>query len=127
MPHRPHCLNPGSCIAKGAGHCRKCHISAARKKAWADPAVRAKMSAARKKAWADPAVRAKMSAARKKALADPAVRAKMSAARKKAWADLNSWCPPELHDELRFLTNVLGRAAAVETIRRRLGIAEEQP
>lgn len=93
MPHRPHCLNPGSCIAKGAGHCRKCHISAARKKAWADPAVRAKMSAARKK----------------------------------AWADLNSWCPPELHDELRFLTNVLGRAAAVETIRRRLGIAEEQP
>jgi hypothetical protein len=36
-------------------------MSAARKRALADPAVRAKMSAARKRAWADPAVRAKMS------------------------------------------------------------------
>ena len=62
-------------------------ISAARKAALADPAVRAKISAARKAAWADPAVRAKMSAASKAALADPAVRAKMSAARKAAWAD----------------------------------------
>jgi hypothetical protein len=58
-------------------------MSAARKAAWADPAVRAKMSAARKAAWADPAVRAKMSAASKAALADPAVRAKMSAAQKR--------------------------------------------
>jgi len=55
-------------------------MSAASKKALADPAVRAKMSAASKKALADPAVRAKMSAASKKAWADPAVRAKMSAA-----------------------------------------------
>ena len=39
------------------------------KRAWADPAVRAKMSAASKRAWADPAVRAKMSAASKRALA----------------------------------------------------------
>jgi hypothetical protein len=62
-------------------------MSAASKRALADPAVRAKMSAASKRAWADPAVRAKMSAASKRALADPAVRAKMSAARKRAWAD----------------------------------------
>jgi hypothetical protein len=62
-------------------------MSAARKKALADPEVRARMSAARKKAWADPEVRARMSAARKKALADPEVRARMSAASKKALAD----------------------------------------
>ena len=49
--------------------------------------TKAKMSAARKAAWADPAVRAKMSAARKAAWADPAVRAKMSAASKAAWAE----------------------------------------
>ncbi|MGH9728452.1 MAG: hypothetical protein ACRD4V_07660 [Candidatus Acidiferrales bacterium] len=62
-------------------------MSAASKKAWADPEVRARMSAARKKAWADPEVRARMSAASKKAWADPEVRARMTAASKKAWAD----------------------------------------
>jgi hypothetical protein len=61
--------------------------SQARKKAWADPEVRARMSQARKKALADPEVRARMSQASKKALADPEVRARMSQARKKAWAD----------------------------------------
>jgi hypothetical protein len=49
-------------------------MSAARKRALADPAVRAKISAASKRALADPAVRAKMSAARKRALAASAVR-----------------------------------------------------
>jgi hypothetical protein len=61
--------------------------SQARKKALADPEVRARMSQASKKAWADPEVRARMSQARKKALADPEVRARMSQASKKAWAD----------------------------------------
>jgi len=42
--------------------------------------VRERMSAARKKALADPAVRERMSAARKKALADPAVRERISKA-----------------------------------------------
>jgi len=65
----------------------RARMSAASKKALADPEVRARMSAASKKAWADPEVRARMSAASKKALADPEVRARMSAARKKAWAD----------------------------------------
>ncbi len=60
---------------------------AARKKALADPEVRARMSAASKKALADPEVRARISAASKKALADPEVRARMLAARKKALAD----------------------------------------
>jgi hypothetical protein len=46
------------------------------------------MSAARKAAWADPEVRARMSAASKAAWADPEVRARMSAARKAAWAEL---------------------------------------
>ena len=46
----------------------------------------ARMSEARKKAWADPQVRARMSEASKKALADPEVRARMSEASKNAWA-----------------------------------------
>jgi hypothetical protein len=50
------------------------------------------MSAARKAALADPAVRAKMSAASKAALADPAVRAKMSAAIKAALAARCVYC-----------------------------------
>jgi hypothetical protein len=57
-------------------------MSAASKKAWADPEVRQRMSAASKKALADPEVRQRMSAARKKALADPEVRQRISAARK---------------------------------------------
>ena len=61
-------------------------MSAARKRALADPAVRERISAARKRALADPAVRERMSAASKRAWADPAVRERMSAARKRAWA-----------------------------------------
>jgi hypothetical protein len=44
------------------------------------------MSAAQKRAKADPEVRARMSAAQKRAKADPEVRARMSAASKRAWA-----------------------------------------
>ena len=88
-------------------------LSAARKRAWADPEARAKMSEARKRAWADPAVRAKMSEARKRALADPAVRAKMSAARKRAWAQKGRLVvPPEHRLYFNKLCRVLGRAAA---------------
>jgi group I intron endonuclease len=61
--------------------------SAAQKKALADPAVKARRSAAQKKKWEDPAVKARWSAAIKKAHADPAVKAKMSAAMNKANAD----------------------------------------
>ena len=73
---RSYCPTPTACTAPKRGPC-SCQI---------DVLVRAKMSAARKKALADPAVREKLSAACKKAWADPAVRAKMSAASKKAWA-----------------------------------------
>ena len=55
--------------------------SQARKKALADPEVRARMSEASKKALADPEVRARMSEARKKAWADPEVRARMTSPR----------------------------------------------
>ena len=48
----------------------RARISAAQKKAKADPEVRARMSAAQKKAWADPEVRARISAAQKKAKAE---------------------------------------------------------
>jgi len=86
--------------------------SQARKKAWADPQVRARMSQASKKALADPEVRARMSQARKKAWADPQVRARMSQARKKAWADpqvrarmsqasKKAWADPEVRARIR--------------------------
>jgi len=58
---RPNCLDLASCAARGPGHCRRCHMTAPR------------MSAARKAAWADPEVRARMSAARKRANARKAV------------------------------------------------------
>ena len=53
-----HCSEPENCRATGSGLCRRCAMksgqySAARKKAWADPAVRARMSAASKK-WSPP-------------------------------------------------------------------------
>ena len=75
----------------------------------------AKMSAASKKALADPEVRAKMSAASKKALADPEVRAKMSAASKKAWA--------ERHPDLAALTE---RQIEVYRLLRRKGCAHDE-
>ncbi len=88
---RTNCLEPDDCQAKGAGHCRRCHMTqvaggAASKAALADPEVRARMSAASKAAWADPEVRARMSAASKAALADPEVRARMSAAQRRRYA-----------------------------------------
>lgn len=61
--------------------------SAARRKEWANPQVRARRIAGIKRAWADPEVRAKGSAASKRAWAAPEVRAKLIAARKKMGAD----------------------------------------
>ena len=73
---RSYCPTPDCCSAPKRGVCLcqvdeilRQRMSAARKKAWADPEVRQRMSAARKKAWADPEVRQRMSAASKKALA----------------------------------------------------------
>ncbi len=80
--HRPNCTRPAACAAKGAGHCRSCHMKAyasslagdaARKAAWADPEVRARMSAASKAALADPEVRARMSDSQRRAAAKRAV------------------------------------------------------
>ena len=90
---RSYCPTPDCCSAPKRGVCLcqvdeilRQRMSAARKKAWADPEVRQRMSAASKKALADPEVRQRMSAARKKAWADPEVRQRMSAASKKALA-----------------------------------------
>ena len=47
-PHRPHCQKPSACDAKGAGHCRRCHMSAAVKANWQDPDFRARNAAATK-------------------------------------------------------------------------------
>ena len=57
-------------------------------------------SQARKKALADPEVRARMSAARKKAWADPEVRARIKASRRGAkGVMIPKWVPLDLHDE----------------------------
>lgn len=56
----PHCRQQDDCRATGTGLCRQCamasgRMSAARKAAWADPEVRARMSAASKaRAWQPP-------------------------------------------------------------------------
>ena len=116
---RPYCQRPANCAAGARGACSVCHgakISAAKKRAWADPEVRAKMSAASKRAWADPEVRAKISAARKRALADPEVRAKISAARKRAWADEERKLPSLTAEQKKVYTKlraVVGREAAL--------------
>ena len=59
---RTNCLEPDDCQAKGAGHCRRCHMTqlaggAASKAALADPEVRARMSAAQRRRYAKEAVR----------------------------------------------------------------------
>jgi hypothetical protein len=93
-------------------------MSAASKKALADPEVRARMSAARKKAWADPEVRARMSAARKKALADPEVRARIKAARKGAKGVMvPKWVPLDLQDEYLDVAAEQGEEAAAHLVR----------
>lgn len=46
MISRPHCKNPGACSAKGKGHCRSCHMTAAVKANWQDPAFRERNAAA---------------------------------------------------------------------------------
>ena len=93
--------------------------SQARKKALADPEVRARMSEASKKALADPEVRARMSEARKKALADPEVRARIKASRRGAKGILiPKWVPLDLHDEFLEIAAFEGEEAAASHVRR---------
>lgn len=54
-PSRPHCAKPIDCAVKGKGHCRSCHMRAATKANWQDPAFREKQAAAVKANWQDPA------------------------------------------------------------------------
>jgi hypothetical protein len=66
------------------------------------------MSAASKKAWANPEVRARMSAASKKALANPEVRARMSAASKKACEEMRHF-PPLLKEVIGLKRDLVRR------------------
>lgn len=52
---RPHCRAPSDCRAKGAGHCRSCHMTAMRR----DPAARARQAEAVREKWQDPEFRAR--------------------------------------------------------------------
>jgi hypothetical protein len=79
-------LTSGGERCKASEESRK-RMSAAAKKAGADPAVKKRRSAAQKKAKADPAVKKRMSAATKKMWEDPEYIAKISAATKKMWED----------------------------------------
>ena len=76
-------------------------------------------SQARKKAWADPEVRARMSEASKKALADPEVRARIKASRRGAKGILiPKWVPLDLHDEFLEIAAFEGEEAAASHVRR---------
>ncbi len=96
---RPHCAKPLDCAAKGKGHCRSCHMRAATKANWQDPAFRERNAAAVKANWQDPAFREKQAAATK------------AAASRKL-----SWCIPELIEDYRLLVRHLGATEARKII-----------
>ena len=79
------------------------------------------MSEARKKAWADPEVRARMSEASKKALADPEVRARMSVNIKRAKrgcvVEVPKWVPSALVDDYLDVAGSHGEEAAASFVR----------
>jgi len=73
---RPNCQAPEACVAKGAGHCRSCHLSSVAKTLHADPEFKAKTAERMRALHADPEFKAK-AAERMRALhADPEFKAK---------------------------------------------------
>ncbi len=51
---RPNCQSPAACLAKGKGHCRKCHMAAMVRKLHADPEFAAAHAERMRKLNADP-------------------------------------------------------------------------
>ena len=120
MKNRPNCQQPTNCGAKGAGHCRRCHMAAAVKANWQDPEFRARNAAAVKANWQDPEFRARNAAAVKANWQDPEFRAKQSAATraKGTGVQVPSWVPAGLVDDYIDIAVLQGEEMAASAVRR---------
>lgn len=85
---RPHCKSPDACAAKGAGHCRSCHMAAAVKANWRDPEFRERQAAATKAYF------------------------------EKKKVQIPSWVPASLHEEFSEIARSQGEEAAASLCRR---------
>ena len=132
--NRPHCQKPSACDAKGNGHCRRCHMTAAASARNADPEFKAQASARMKARNADPEFKARMKArnadpefkaqasARMKALhADPEFKARMKARNAgPKGVEIPKWVPGDLHDEYLEYAAMNGEEFAASHCRRLL-------
>ena len=73
--HNPRCEQPTGCKAIGGALCRACQIRSRIIAIHRDPIAKHDLIERQKKAWADPAKRARHAERQKKAWADPAKRA----------------------------------------------------
>ena len=119
--NRPHCQKPSACDAKGNGHCRRCHMTAAASALHADPEFKAQASARMKARNADPEFKARMKALH----ADPEFKAQASARMKALHAgakgvEIPKWVPGDLHDEYLEYAAMNGEEFAASHCRRLL-------
>ena len=102
--NRPHCQKPSACDAKGNGHCRRCHMTAAASALHADPEFKAQASARMKARNADPEFKARMKARN----AGP------------KGVEIPKWVPGDLHDEYLEYAAMNGEEFAASHCRRLL-------
>ena len=115
--NRPHCQKPSACDAKGNGHCRRCHMTAAASALHADPEFKARMKALH----ADPEFKAQASARMKARNADPEFKARMKARHAGAkGVEIPKWVPGDLHDEYLEYAAMNGEEFAASHCRRLL-------
>ena len=98
--NRPHCQKPSACDAKGNGHCRRCHMTAAASALHANPEFKARMKARN---------------------ADPEFKARMKALHAGAkGVEIPKWVPGDLHDEYLEYAAMNGEEFAASHCRRLL-------
>ena len=102
--NRPHCQKPSACDAKGNGHCRRCHMTAAASALHADPEFKAQASARMKARNADPEFKARMKARNAGAKG----------------VEIPKWVPGDLHDEYLEYAAMNGEEFAASHCRRLL-------